>query len=140
MPTADCIFCKIARGELQASKVYEDQDVVAFLDIRPVSPGHTLVIPKVHHDRLERMPEPDVAKLFAAVRKVTPGILSGVGAEAYNLGLNSGSAAGQIVFHVHVHIMPRQPKDGLKLWQGRAYASDAEREQVAHGIRTKLKL
>lgn len=135
----ECIFCRIARSELQAAKVYEDADVVAFLDIRPVSPGHTLVIPKAHYDRFEAMPVEAAAKLFAAVHRLVPGIAAAVGTDAYNLGVNSGPAAGQVVFHVHVHIMPRLPKDGLTLWSGTPYDSDAAREQVAQKIRGAIK-
>jgi len=135
----ECIFCKIVSGELQAAKVYEDADYLAFLDIRPVSPGHTLVIPKQHSDRFEAMPPEEAGKLFALVRKLTPGIIAGVGTNSYNIGVNSGPVAGQVVFHVHVHVMPRLPKDGLALWLGHEYESDAACEQVAQKIRQTIK-
>lgn len=135
----DCIFCKIVAGQIPATKVYEDSEFVAFLDIAPVNPGHTLVIPKAHYDRFDTMPPEEAAKLFACVRKLAPGIVKGVGADSYNLGVNSGPAAGQVVFHTHVHVVPRLPKDGYRLWAGAPYQSEAAREQVAQKIRLALK-
>lgn len=134
----ECIFCRIVKGTLQATKVYEDGEFVAFLDIRPVSPGHTLVIPKIHSDRFEAMPQDSAAKMFAVVHRLAPRIAAALGADAYNLGVNSGPASGQVVFHTHVHIMPRLPKDGLALWAGEPYKDDAARERVAQKIRLSL--
>lgn len=134
----ECIFCRIAAGTLQATKVYEDANFVAFLDINPVSPGHTLVIPKKHCDRYEKMLPEEAAEIFLVVHKLAPKIASAVGADSYNIGVNSGLAAGQAVFHTHVHIMPRLPKDGLELWLGQPYKDNAAREDVAKKIRSSL--
>lgn len=114
----DCIFCKIVAGEIPSHKVYEDDEALAFLDINPVNPGHTLVIPKIHYPDLLNTPAPALAALMAAIRQIAPGILKAVGAEGFNLGVNNGRAAGQIIFHTHFHIMPRFSSDGHKLWHG----------------------
>lgn len=135
----ECIFCKIVAGAIQAPKVYEDADVVAFLDNRPTSPGHTLVISKQHFDRFDIMPPAAVGTLFAAVRKIAPGVAQGAGASGYNLSVNVGAVAGQIVFHTHVHIIPRKSGDGLAPWGQRDYGSPAEAEQLAQKIRGVLK-
>ncbi len=117
----DCIFCKIITGELPATKVYEDNDCLAFLDIYPVNPGHTLLIPKQHYDDLLSTPSEVVGKLYQAAQKVARGVMVGVGADAFNLGLNNGRAAGQVVFHTHIHIIPRLSADGLALWKQNEY-------------------
>lgn len=115
----DCIFCKIAAGEIPSHKVYEDEAALAFLDIHPINPGHTLVIPKAHHQDLLDTPPELLAHLMQVIVKIAPGIVKAVGAEAFNLGVNNGAAAGQIIFHTHFHIMPRFDSDGHKLWPGK---------------------
>ncbi|MBI1961729.1 MAG: HIT family protein, partial [Parcubacteria group bacterium] len=112
----DCVFCKIVSGDIPSHKVYEDESVLAFLDINPVNPGHTLVIPKAHHKDLLDIPLELGAKVMNAIQKIAPAVLAGVGADSFNLGVNNGSGAGQIVFHAHFHIMPRFAGDGHQLW------------------------
>jgi len=136
---SDCIFCKIVAGEIPSSKVYEDDEFLAFLDIKPVNPGHVLVIPKQHYNDFVSMPAEQAVKLYAVVHKISSAIISAVGAKAFNLGLNNGAEAGQIIFHTHVHIMPRQLKDGLILWPQREYA-EGERDTVAQKIRENLNI
>lgn len=135
---SDCIFCKIIRGEISSTKVYEDAEFVAFLDINPVSPGHTLVIPKIHHDRFETTPPAMVSKLFQLVHKLAPGVTAGAEAQGFNLGLNNAPAAGQVIFHTHVHIIPRKSKDGLQLWPPQKYGNN-EMDEVAKKIRAAIK-
>ena len=130
----DCIFCKIIAGEIPAYKVYEDDDVLAFLDITPVNPGHTLVIPKQHYDHLLDLPEAEANKLISVIKKITPAVLAGAGAEGFNLELNNGTVSGQVVNHVHWHIVPRHEGDGRELWHGRNYG-----EGEAEGILAKIK-
>ncbi len=112
----DCLFCKIIAGEIPSAKVYEDDAVLAFLDIHPVKAGHTLVVPKNHGDNLQGSSDADVARLMSAVRRVAPVVQSTVGADGYNVITNSGPAAGQTVFHTHFHIIPRYIDDGLVTW------------------------
>ncbi|MDP3985830.1 MAG: HIT family protein [Candidatus Veblenbacteria bacterium] len=135
---SDCIFCKIISGDIPATKVYEDAGFLAFLDIHPVSPGHTLVIPKQHYDRFETTPPEVVAELYKLLRSIAVSIAAGAGADAFNLGVNNGPAAGQVIFHTHVHVIPRKPKDGLESWGSRDYEG-TEMDEVAKKIRAAIK-
>lgn len=131
----DCIFCKIVKGEIPSFKVYEDYNTLAFLDIAPVNSGHTLVIPKKHYETIEGIPEDELVELIKTVKRVGKAIKDGLGIEAYNIGLNNGSVAGQIVPHVHFHIMPRHVGDGHKLWTQGQYS-----EGEANDILNKIKI
>ena len=130
-----CVFCRIVSGELPAVKVYEDEYVVAFLDINPANPGHTLVVPKRHVERLEEL-EPDEAQalLYAAAR-LAPAIVRAVGAEGYNILMNIGAAAGQEIAHLHLHIIPRFGSDNCKFNCPRKKADVSELEEVGRRIR-----
>ncbi len=106
-----CIFCKIVAGELPCHRLYEDERVLAFLDIQPLAPGHTLVIPKAHYARLEEMPE-DLAGACAAVAtRLSRKVLAATTATGWNLLQNNGRVAHQAVDHVHFHIIPRHAGD-----------------------------
>jgi len=133
----DCIFCKIIEDKLPAYKVYEDEKFMAFLDIAPVNPGHTLVVPKKHFVSLSDVPKEYTADFMTVVKKVGDAVMEAVGVEGFNLGMNNGGVAGQIVPHVHMHIMPRVESDGLKLWPSKKY-SPGEDKQVAQKIRQAL--
>lgn len=112
----DCIFCGIISGEIPSHKIYEDSNVVAFLDINPVKDGHTLIVPKVHAENLLES-GPEVSQmLMETVQKISPAIKKIVAAEGFNVVTNIGAAAGQTVHHTHVHIIPRHEGDGLALW------------------------
>lgn len=113
----DCVFCKIVKGEIPATKVYEDDKVFAFLDIQPVSAGHALVVPKEHYESLSQTPKDILGEIFdVAVHKIAPAALAATGASGFNIGVNTGVAAGQVVMHAHVHVMPRTDGDGLAHW------------------------
>ena len=131
-----CIFCQIIAGEIPSTKIYEDEAVFAFLDIKPVNPGHTLVIPKKHFENIHDMPDEMVAKVAVAAKKIADAILR-IGAKGVNIGMSNGAAAGQLVFHAHVHVMPRYGKDSFSLWTGKDYDGN-EREEVAKKIRVSL--
>lgn len=103
-----CLFCSIIAGDIPAYKVYEDTDVFAFLDIGPVSEGHTLVVPKTHAANLSEGSIDSAVAAMRAVCQIAPAILRAVGADGYNLGMNHGECAGQDVMHTHLHIMPRK--------------------------------
>lgn len=107
-----CIFCQIAKGELESRLVYEGEQELAFLDVNPLAPGHTVVIPKAHFERLEDLPVEQVGPLFETVRLVTAKIQQAMNVEATTIGVNNGRAAGQAVPHLHVHIVPRRAGDG----------------------------
>ena len=109
---ADCLFCKIAHREIPASVVREDEETVAFLDIYPHAPGHTLVVPRFHCATLRELPDETVAPLFRAVKEVASLLVERLGAKGLTVGINEGKVAGQAVDHMHVHLMPRFEGDG----------------------------
>jgi histidine triad (HIT) family protein len=108
---ADCLFCSIAAKEIPAETVYEDGNVMAFLDIHPRSPGHTIVIPKKHAGSLLELPGDGISPLFAAVQSVTARIKKALLPDAFTIGINEGKEAGQAIAHLHVHILPRFEDD-----------------------------
>ncbi|HBZ10116.1 MAG TPA: HIT family protein [Bacillus bacterium] len=111
---SNCIFCKIVSGELPSAKVFENEDILAFLDISQITKGHTLVIPKVHKKDIFEMDETTAGKLFSVVPRIAEAIKKEFGAKGMNLLNNNGSFAGQEVFHYHMHLIPRyDEKDGF---------------------------
>lgn len=113
---ADCIFCKIIAGEIPSSKVYEDNQVVAFLDISQVTPGHTLVVPKQHFRNLLEMDADSSSQLFARIPDIARKVMKATGAKGINILNNNEKIAGQTVFHTHVHLAPRyEETDGLQI-------------------------
>ena len=113
---ADCIFCKIIAGEIPSSKVYEDDQVAAFLDISQVTPGHTLVVPKQHFRNLLEMDADNTSQLFARVPDIARKVMKATGAKGMNILNNNEEIAGQTVFHTHVHLAPRYDEtDGLQI-------------------------
>jgi len=111
----DCIFCQISQKKIPSSIVYEDENFVAFLDIRPANKGHVLVIPKKHIEDLLSLSEEQTKELFAVVQRVAQGIKKATDADALNIVQNNGTTAGQVIPHIHVHVIPRFEKDGLSL-------------------------
>lgn len=103
----NCVFCKIIRGEIPSSKVYEDEKVVAFLDIGQVTKGHTLVIPKDHKANIFELPEETAARLFSTVPKIARALRQTFQPVGLNVVNNNGEIAGQTVFHIHLHLIPR---------------------------------
>ena len=113
---SDCIFCQIVSGQIPSSKVYEDEEVLAFLDITQVTKGHTLVIPKKHYRNMLEMDAEAASSLFARVPKIAKQLQDKLGASGVNIINNNEEAAGQTVFHTHVHLLPRfDATDGLRL-------------------------
>ncbi|MBQ4440312.1 MAG: HIT family protein [Kiritimatiellae bacterium] len=111
---SDCIFCKIVEGTIPSFKVYEDDKVLAYLDINPFSPGHTLVIPKVHAANLLECGDEGLGTLIAAVRKVAAHLKTALPCDGFNILQNNGEAAGQTVRHIHFHIIPRYEGGGCE--------------------------
>jgi len=112
MSDHDCIFCKIVDKAIPAKVLYEDDHALALLDAFPLVEGHTLVIPKAHYERLEDMPAQAAAAWFVTVQRTHRALQAGMKAEAMTLGLNNGQVAGQVVPHVHMHLLPRFAHDG----------------------------
>jgi histidine triad (HIT) family protein len=130
----DCIFCKIVEGIIPSHKIYENEHVLAFLDIAPVNYGHALVIPKKHFENIEAIPEAELCAVIGAVKKVGLSIKKNLGVEGYNLSVNNDPVAGQVIPHLHFHIVPRHAGDRLELWPQGKYA-DGEAEEVAEKLR-----
>jgi histidine triad (HIT) family protein len=136
--TRDCVFCRIVADEAPASRVHEDDRAVAFLDVHPVHPGHTLVVPRRHLTDLRECDADLAAHLFAVSARLAPAIARAVGADAFNIWTAAGRAAGQTVFHLHLHVLPRFPGDvfGPRLPKdGLGEAARAELDRVAERIR-----
>jgi histidine triad (HIT) family protein len=131
---SDCLFCKILAKEIPSVPIYEDADVYAFLDISPVQPGHTLVVPKKHSTGLLDADQETVKTVMAATQKIAQALKQGLGIEGLNIMQNEGAVAGQVIPHLHIHIIPRQVDDGLKLWVGKP-ASIEERTAIAEKIK-----
>ena len=129
----DCIFCKIVAGEIPCAKVYEDENILSFLDIAPVNKGHALVITKEHHEDLLSLPIEQGCRLLESLQKVGKAVMEVTGADGFNVIQNNGTAAGQLVFHTHFHIIPRFEQDGLELWPQGSY-DDGEMAELAAKI------
>lgn len=129
----ECIFCKIARDELPAFKVHETDTVLAFLDIHPVNPGHTLVIPKQHSTNIFDVAPEDWAAVAEGARAVAIAIEKGLAPDGVNLMMNNREHAGQVIDHPHIHVIPRFKGDGLTLWKHGEY-----KEGEAESIKGKI--
>lgn len=112
----DCIFCEIIRGEIPSARVLETDDVLAFLDINPVSKGHTLVIPKAHYASFPEIPADLLARLGEALQKIGAAAKSQLNSAGFNILLNNERAAGQLIDHSHFHLIPRNEADGVMDW------------------------
>ena len=132
----DCLFCKIIAGQIPSHKIFENDRVFAFLDIGPVSTGHTLVVPKTHAENLAANNADDARALMEVIYELAPKIMQAVGADGYNLGMNHGESAGQDVLHTHLHIMPR--KTGERREFVKQHPSQDELQAIAAKIRASL--
>ncbi len=121
MTDPNCLFCKIVAGEIPCEKVYENEQTFAFLDIHPINRGHTLVVPKTHHPNMYETPQETFAEVMKTAQMLASKIKSAVGAHGINIGINNDEAAGQLVFHLHVHVIPRFEGDGHAHWHGNPY-------------------
>jgi histidine triad (HIT) family protein len=138
MSTGDCVFCKMVAGDIPVTKVYEDDISLAFLDIRPVSDGHTLVIPKRHFGRLHDCPAEQLAQVASCLGRIANAVSRAVKCDAYNLLCNNGRAAGQLVEHLHFHIIPRRTGDAVfDRWPSYSY-QEGKAEAIAAEIRGNL--
>jgi len=109
---ADCLFCKMVRREISSEIIREDEHTLAFLDIRPRAPGHAMVIPKVHAPHLTDLPDAEIGPLFTAVKAVALRLTEILKPDGMTIGMNQGEASGQVVGHLHVHLLPRYDGDG----------------------------
>ena len=134
----DCIFCRIANGEIPSAAVYEDDQVRVILDLGPAARGHALVLPKEHFKDSAEAPEALLGHLMAVGARVGKAQMKAFGADGFNLIQNNGEAAGQSVFHLHLHVIPRKAGDGaVGLWKP-GTASPEEMQETAQAIREAL--
>lgn len=134
----DCIFCKIIREEIPCHKVYESDEILAFLDINPVNNGHTLVIPKKHYENFHDVPDEVLCKMMRTAKKIAPAIFESANAQAYNIMLSNGKIAGQEIPHAHFHIIPRFKGDKFEVhFNSKKYAEN-EAEKITEKIKKNL--
>jgi len=134
-----CVFCEIVAGRLPANIVYEDEHAIAFLDIHPVTKGHTLVIPKDHYDPIMKTPLKTLEKLMGAVRKIAIAQADGLKADGINVTQANGELAGQEIKHIHFHVLPRYINDSHSWnYPQKAYDSDVEMKAYADRIRKAI--
>ena len=134
-----CVFCRIAAGTIPGVKVYEDDDVLAIMDIGPIVKGHTLVMPKRHYGSLTDLPDPLLARIACVVKRIAAAQQRGLGAEGVNIHQSNGTCAGQVVPHVHFHVIPRMTRDGHRWnWKATSYGNPAEMQDMAARIQAHL--
>jgi histidine triad (HIT) family protein len=133
-----CLFCRIIAGALPCARVYEDEHVLAFLDINPMAPGHTLVVLRGHYPTLLDVPPGEAGHLFTALKIVTVALRAELRLEGFHCLQNNFSAAGQTVFHAHWHLIPRTAHDGLALWAGRPYADGDQMRRLAESLSSRI--
>ena len=136
MKDKDCIFCLLANGDIPTAKVYEDDDLTVILDAGPATKGHALVLPKDHYKNITEVPQELAGKLVAIASKVGNAQMKALGAAGFNIVINTNEAAGQTVFHCHVHVIPRYEGDaGIISWvPGEAKDSEAVAAQIAASL------
>ena len=134
-----CLFCKIIKGEIPCVKVYEDNDVLGFLDISQTTLGHTLVIPKDHYDNFLFVPNDLLGKCFSAAQKIAQALVSGLGAKGVNILVNTNEIAGQTIMHFHIHVIPRYSStDNVRLEFTPAQIEKLNLPDIARNISDKL--
>ena len=135
----DCLFCNLIDGKQDAHIIFEDESHIAIMDKYPIQQGHSLVMPKAHHEKITDLSTAEVGALFSRVPMIARGILVATGADGFNVGQNNGKSANQIIPHVHVHIIPRYQKNGTP-WARRMIAKDADLKELVKKIRNNIKL
>ncbi len=139
MTSDDCVFCEIAEGRAQASRLHDGPATLAFLDISPATPGHLLVVPKAHASCLAELPADAGAEMFEVAQRMAAALrASDLRCEGVNLWLADGEAAGQEVFHVHLHVLPRFAGDGFRLRADFGHPSRDELDAHAAALRAVL--
>ncbi len=138
MSADDCLFCKMVAGQIPVTKIYEDEVVLAFLDIGPISDGHTLVIPKQHFEKLHDCPPELLGRVGSQLGKIAGAVTAAMNSDGYNVLCNNGRAAGQLIEHLHFHIIPRNAGDGVfDRWPAYKY-EQGKIELITEEIRKNL--
>ena len=133
-----CIFCKIINKEIPSDFIHEDDVSVSFLDINPVNIGHTLLVPREHHENIFDIPEELLMKVSVTAKKLARALRKGLSADGVNITSNNGQAAGQLVSHAHTHIIPRYDNDGFTHWKGKRGYQDGEAKEVVEKIKSNI--
>lgn len=134
MKKEDCIFCKIANGEIPSKTLYEDDDFRVILDLGPATKGHALILPKEHYANLYELPDELAAKVMKLAKKMALRMTDKLGCDGFNLVQNNGEIAGQTVFHFHLHLIPRYEDDGQKIGWNPGSPSQEELEEIKNII------
>lgn len=134
----NCIFCNIINRNSNAEILFEDDDIISFLDIRPVNFGHTLVIPKTHYENFLAVPDDILAKLIKTTKLLSVAIVKSLTPDGFNVITNNGTAAGQSVFHFHFHIIPRYDEDDFKFKLNLKNYLDSSMREYADKIRSEV--
>ena len=138
MKDDNCIFCKLANGEIPTATLYEDDDFRVILDAGPAAKGHALILPKEHYANLYELDDEVAAKVLPLAKKMITKLTDILGCDGYNLVQNNGEAAGQTVFHFHMHLIPRYEGDDVTVkWEGHSMDAD-EMDQLRRDIRKAL--
>ncbi len=135
----NCIFCKIVTGDSEVEKIYEDDLIIAFLDISPINPGHILVIPKEHTASPASLTEETSGRIFYVASRLGLAFKKALDADGFNLHLSDGSCAGQTVPHAHLHVVPRYTDDAFH-WNWRKLPHNEDNSELIDKIKSKLKL
>ena len=138
MTKDDCIFCKLANGVFPTNSIYEDDDFNVILDAAPANRGHALILPKQHFDNIFEIDDETASKIMPLAKKIAGAVKKVTGCDGINVQQNNGPAAGQSVFHLHVHVIPRFDDDKFKLvWNPKSF-TDEEQAAVAEELRAEL--
>ena len=135
MKNENCIFCKIAAGDIPSATIYEDDDFRVILDIEPASKGHALILPKEHYANLYELPDELAAKALVVAKKVISKMTDIVGCDGYNVLQNNGETAGQTVFHFHMHLIPRYEKDDVTISWKQGTITEEMKEEIVSKMR-----
>lgn len=138
MTEPNCVFCKIARKEIPAEIIYENSDFLAIVDIAPNNFGHSLLIPKEHSDNIYSCSDETLSKIGKELQKLSLAVKKAVSADGINIHMNNEPAAGQVIFHSHIHIIPRYADDGLQHFAQKKYENDAQIREIRERIRANL--
>lgn len=130
MKEENCIFCKIAAGEIPSTTIYEDEDFRVILDIEPASKGHALILPKEHYANLYELDDTLASKALVLAKRLTTALKDVLGCEGYNIVQNNGEAAGQTVFHFHMHLIPRYKGDTVQIGWKPGTLTDEIKEEI----------
>ena len=135
----ECIFCKIIKREIPASIIYEDDDIISFLDIFPINIGHSLIMPKKHFENIFETPEDLLGKMMIVTKKIAKVTKEQLKTDGTTIHINNEKAGGQMIFHVHAHVIPRYEGDSFENWHGKRPYTEGEKELIAQKLETALK-